>query len=90
MPMSRAWNYLGERESFSGNRLEGGKVLAKNSCASSKVATAGGAIGGRAGTGGHYQLESDGLSCDRLTFGHQPHPQRRGLYTSRKIRQRLL
>ena len=51
-------------------------MLAKNSCASSKVATAGGAIGGRAGTGGHYQLESDGLSCDRLTFGHQPHPQR--------------
>ena len=25
-------------------------------CASSKVATAGGAIGGRAGTGGHYQF----------------------------------
>jgi hypothetical protein len=25
---------------------------------------------------------SDGLSCDRLTFGHQPHPQRASLYTS--------
>jgi len=25
-------------------------------CASSKVATAGGAIGGRAGTGGHFQF----------------------------------
>ena len=66
------------------------KKLSKNGCASSKVATAGGAIGGRAGTGGHYQLESDGLSRDWLTFGHQPHPQRRGLYTSQIIRQRLL
>jgi len=28
----------------------------KNGCASSKVATAGGAIGGRAGTGGHFQF----------------------------------
>jgi len=28
----------------------------QNSCASSKVATAGGAIGGRAGTGGHFQF----------------------------------
>jgi hypothetical protein len=24
---------------------------------------------------------SDGLSCDRLTFGHQPHHQRAALYT---------
>jgi hypothetical protein len=24
---------------------------------------------------------SDGLSYDRLTFGHQPHPQRAALYT---------
>jgi hypothetical protein len=31
----------------------------KNGCASSKVATAGGAIGGRAGTGGHFQFGSD-------------------------------
>ena len=67
----------------------GGRRGPEKSCASSKVATAGGAIGGRAGTGGHYQLESDGLSCDWLTFGHQPHPQRLGLYTS-GIRQRLL
>ena len=28
----------------------------KKGCASSKVATAGGAIGGRAGTGGHFQF----------------------------------
>ena len=48
------------------------KRVAKNGCASSKVATAGGAIGGRAGTGGHYQLESDGLSRDWLTFGISP------------------
>jgi hypothetical protein len=32
------------------------KEAGKNSCASPKVATAGGAIGGRAGTGGHYQF----------------------------------
>ena len=31
----------------------------KKGCASSKVATAGGAIGGRAGTGGHFQFCSD-------------------------------
>ena len=30
--------------------------VVQKSCASSKVATAGGAIGGRAGTGGHYQI----------------------------------
>ena len=35
------------------------KEQPKNSCASSKVATAGGAIGGRAGTGGHFQFGSD-------------------------------
>jgi hypothetical protein len=32
------------------------KEVPKKGCASSKVATAGGAIGGRAGTGGHFQF----------------------------------
>ncbi len=58
----------------------------KNGCASSKVATAGGAIGGRAGT---INFESDGSSCDWLTFGRLPHPQHVGLYTSSQTSQRL-
>jgi hypothetical protein len=33
-----------------------GKGEPEKGCASSKVATAGGAIGGRAGTGGHFQF----------------------------------
>jgi hypothetical protein len=33
-----------------------GKTEPEKGCASSKVATAGGAIGGRAGTGGHFQF----------------------------------
>lgn len=32
------------------------KRAPEKGCASSKVATAGGAIGGRAGTGGHFQF----------------------------------
>ena len=41
-------------------RVPEAKLLEKGEpekgCASSKVATAGGAIGGRAGTGGHFQF----------------------------------
>jgi len=51
-------------------------------CASSKVATAGGAIGGRAGTGGHYLCSSIGW---RLATSFR----RRELYTSIKDSQRL-
>src|SRR6266404_4122527 len=52
-------------------------VLWTKSCASSKVATAGGAIGGRAGTGWHYLCSSIGW-CLSTSF------RRRELYTSIK------
>ena len=64
------------------------KRVTLKSCASSKVATAGGAIGGRAGTGGHFQFCFGCCLSTGLAFGRQPHPQRLGLYTSAKIRQR--
>jgi hypothetical protein len=72
-----------------GFRAENGiETGPKNSCASSKVATAGGAIGGRAGTGGHFQFCFGCRLSTGLTFGRQPHPQRVGLYTSPAISQR--
>ena len=61
----------------------------KNGCASSKVATAGARSAAELALAGTINFESDGSSFDWLTFGHQPHPQRPGLYTSQGISQRL-